>query len=237
MARIDSRQYYDDPALANDFCEGYVSLPVGILFPPLVVIVMGIFLALALSSINVDIAAVPQGEMQPPTVNVDGHIAPLFTPEVRRWEKKIVAWSETHNLDPNLVATVMQIESCGDPRAVSHAGAMGLFQVMPYHFSAGENAYEPTTNAQRGLAYLRRALDARGGEVSLGLAGYNAGISGAKRPRSAWPNETIQYVYWGTGIYADAQKDKSHSARLDEWLGRGGASLCAQAASRLGLQQ
>lgn len=237
MARIDSRQYSDDPALANDFCEGYVSLPVGILFPPLVVLIVGIFLALALTRVEVDAAALPQGEIQASSLHVSGHIAPLFTPEVHRWEKKIVAWSETHNLDPNLVATVMQIESCGDPKAVSHAGAMGLFQVMPYHFSAGENAYKPAINAQRGLAYLRRALDARGGDVQLGLAGYNAGISGAKKPKSAWPNETIQYVYWGTGIYADAKKDKSHSPRLDEWLGRGGASLCAQAASRLGLQQ
>jgi soluble lytic murein transglycosylase-like protein len=162
----------------------------------------------------------------------DGKIAPLFTPEVQRWSAEITTWSREWGLDPNLVATVMQIESCGDPRARSWAGAMGLFQVMPYHFEFLENPFRPNTNATRGLAYLRSALDARSGDVRLALAGYNGGIAGARRPESAWPAETLRYVYWGTGIYNDAKKDKTHSDRLDEWLRRGGASLCAQAARR-----
>jgi soluble lytic murein transglycosylase-like protein len=165
----------------------------------------------------------------------NGKIAPLFTPEVQYWADDIVMWSQQTGINPNLIATVMQIESCGDPRARSGAGAMGLFQVMPYHFKEGEDPYKPATNALRGLDYLRRALEVRNGAVRLGFAGYNGGITGAKRPESAWPNETQRYAYWGTGIFEDAIKGRGNSDRLDEWLGRGGASLCRQAAQRLGI--
>ena len=69
-----------------------------------------------------------------------------------------------------------------------------------------------------GNAYLKRALEAQSGDIRLGLAGYNAGINGAQKPESAWPAETIRYVYWGTGIYADAADGKNQSDRLNEWL-------------------
>jgi soluble lytic murein transglycosylase-like protein len=112
---------------------------------------------------------------------------------------------------------------------------MGLFQVMPFHFTAGEDGYDPQTNARRGLAYLQRALEAQDGEIRLGLAGYNAGINGARRAENLWPAETARYVYWGVGIYSDARHGRDHSEYLDEWLASGGASLCAQAGQRLGL--
>jgi soluble lytic murein transglycosylase-like protein len=131
----------------------------------------------------------------------------------------------------------MQIESCGDPFAQSSAGAMGLFQVMPYHFDPGEDPYNPKTNALRGLDYLSRALAARDGVVRYGLAGYNGGITGAKRAEYSWPAETQRYVYWGTGIYDAAVEDLKISDRLDEWMARGGSSLCQQAAERLGIDQ
>ena len=165
-----------------------------------------------------------------------GSIAPLFTPEVQHWSKNIIEWSQQTGIEANLIATVMQIESCGDPFAKSSAGAMGLFQVMPYHFENGEDPYKPATNARVGLGYLEQALAARNGVIYLGFAGYNGGIAGAKRPESQWPDETKRYVYWGSGIYEDAVNMKANSDRLDEWLGRGGASLCKQAAQRLGIQ-
>jgi hypothetical protein len=161
-------------------------------------------------------------------------LTPLFAPEVLHWEENILAWAKDWDLDPNLVATVMQIESCGDPKALSYVGAMGLFQVMPYHFTSDEMPYKPNTNAKRGLAYLRRALDEYH-SVRLAFAGYNGGISIAGGPESYWKSETVRYVYWGTNIYQDAQKGYSSSPTLDEWLAYGGASLCAQASQRLGL--
>jgi soluble lytic murein transglycosylase-like protein len=172
-----------------------------------------------------------------PTPNPKSEIAPLFTPEVQRWGERITTWGDRWGVDPNLIATVMQIESCGDPEAVSSVGALGLFQVMPYHFQENDDPYKPGTNAMRGIAYLKSALEARDGDPRFGLAGYNGGISGAKQPESDWPAETIRYVYWGTGIYADAVAGKAHSERLEEWLTRGGAHLCDQAARNLGFSE
>jgi len=128
-------------------------------------------------------------------------------------------------LDPNLVATVMQIESCGYSRAKSPAGAIGLFQVMPYHFKEGENPYQPDTNARRGLSYLRQSLES-GGNTRLALAGYNGGINGTKNPEEYWPDETLRYLYWGVRIYQDTKEGKEHSPRLEEWLNSGGDYLC-----------
>lgn len=156
-------------------------------------------------------------------------LTPLFTPQVMRWEAQIVRWAGEHGLDPNLVATVMQIESCGDPRALSRAGAQGLFQVMPYHFADGEDAFAPETNALRGLNYLRNSLAHFGNDASMALAGYNGGINGASRPREAWAQETRDYQYWGANIYTDAAAGRQTSPVLAEWLAAGGASLCAQA--------
>ena len=163
-----------------------------------------------------------------------GGIAPFFSEEVQYWEKDIIRWAKQWELDPNLVATVMQIESCGNPRALSPVGAMGLFQVMPYHFTAAESPYKPNTNAKRGLAYLRQALDTYH-NVRLALAGYNGGISTAGKPESLWKAETIRYVYWGTNIYNDAKNGETQSLTLNQWMLAGGASLCAQARQRLGL--
>jgi soluble lytic murein transglycosylase-like protein len=242
MTHIDY-EYSDDPAALEDYSGG--CLPFAAL-PPLAVIVTGVIMYFLLTSFEIfsldaaaqeNISIQELNDEQGAPVSIGNtqsskQIAALFTPEVQRWEAEIVEWSHEWGLDPNLVATVMQIESCGDPRAVSGAGAMGLFQVMPLHFQGGEDPYKPGTNAYRGLSYLRNALDARGGDIKLAFAGYNGGITGAKRPESAWPAETIRYVYWGTGIYSDAKGGRSQSERLNEWLGRGGASLCVQAAGR-----
>ena len=160
-------------------------------------------------------------------------LAPLFTPEVLKLETQILAWASEYGMDANLVATVMQIESCGNPRALSPVGAMGLFQVMPYHFAKGEDGFAPNMNALRGLSYLQKSLEHFGGDTGLALAGYNGGIQGASHPANEWAEETRNYKYWGENIYADALAGFSNSATLQEWLAAGGASLCAQAEQRL----
>ncbi len=162
------------------------------------------------------------------------NLSRLFTSEVRFWSQRILRWSVEMEIDPDLIATVMQIESCGDPFARSRAGALGLFQVMPYHFAAGEDPYDPEINARRGLGYLKRALGRSGGDIRLALAGYNGGLGMISRPESSWPAETRRYVYWGSGIYADARRGSKESGRLLEWLQRGGDALCERAHGRLG---
>jgi len=173
------------------------------------------------------IAASSRQLADPPVVAA--RMAPLFTTSVRAWEEEITRWSENYGLDPNLVATVMQIESCGDPHAVSRSGAQGLFQVMPFHFSKGEDMQAPEINARRGLPYLAESLLLSEGDIRRALAGYNGGHGVIHRDPSMWPAETKRYAYWGEGIYADAAAGGAASPRLEEWLAAGGVSLCEKA--------
>lgn len=162
-------------------------------------------------------------------------IAPVFTPEVMRWSEKIVNWAQAAGVDPNHAAIIMQIESCGDPQAGSSAGAQGLFQVMPFHFTAGEEMRDPDTNARRGLNYFAERMVQTNGDVGRAFAGYNGGHGAAGSPYNTWANETQRYFYWATGILEDVEAGRSDSPRLQEWLNAGGDSLCRQAAQRQGV--
>jgi len=163
-------------------------------------------------------------------------LSPIFTREVQYWADDILRWAGASSLDPNLVAVVMQIESCGDPFARSSAGAMGLFQVMPFHFHTGENPFETNTNALRGTNYLARSMDTARGNVRLALAGYNGGIGVISRGEWTWSAQTLRYVYYGAPIYEDARSGATSSAKLDEWYRKYGAGLCRQASQRLGIE-
>jgi len=160
-------------------------------------------------------------------------ISPIFTPTVQHWGPQLVAWGQQWGVDPNLLATVMQIESCGDPQAGSYAGAEGLFQVMPFHFTSGQNPQDPDTNAQAAIAYLKGALELAGGHVGLALAGYNGGYAVMSSGWATWSTETRNYYLWGTGIYTDTLSDQTLSAALQSWLNAGGSGLCQQATARL----
>jgi len=208
----------------------------GFFIVPFTVIIISIFLGkLALKANPI------QADKMPDAASTS--LSPIFRREVLYWEDSIVEWASASNpstgsgqaLDPNLVATIMQIESCGDPRATSSAGAMGLFQVMPYHFHTDDNPYNPNTNAARGLAYLANSLAAANGDARLAMAGYNGGIGIIPRAEWTWHAETKRYVQYGAPIYADAVNGVASSHALNEWYSKYGVSLCNQAAQRLGL--
>jgi soluble lytic murein transglycosylase-like protein len=169
-------------------------------------------------------------------VNIERRIpsvAQLFTAPVLAWEGDIARWAQESGLDPNLVATVMQIESCGDSKAVSPSGARGLFQVMPYHFSEGEDMFDPETNALRGLVYLGESLYLSEGDNYPAFAGYKGGHGVIGSDPSQWTLETQRYSYWGEGIYDDAAGGRSTSPRLEEWLAAGGKTLCEKASGQI----
>jgi soluble lytic murein transglycosylase-like protein len=170
-----------------------------------------------------------------PPVITSTSISPIFRIEIQHWADSISKWAAASQLDPNLVATIMQIESCGDPRARSSAGAMGLFQVMPFHFYAVDDPYNPDTNAARGLAYLAKSLATGGGNARLAMAGYNGGIGLIGRGEWTWPAQTNRYVQYGAPIYEDARNGLASSTALNEWYEKYGVSLCRQASQRLGL--
>lgn len=162
-------------------------------------------------------------------------LSPVFAPTVLYWEAHILAWSAKSGVDADLAAIIMQIESCGDPLAVSSAGAMGLFQVMPFHFDADEDGFDPDTNAFRGLNYFADRLDQTNGDVGRAFAGYNGGHVAAANGWDSWASETQRYYTWSTGIHGDIQAGLEESPTLASWMAAGGAGLCRQAADRLGL--
>jgi hypothetical protein len=163
-------------------------------------------------------------------------LAPLFTPQVSYWEADILRWAKTYDLEPNLLATVMQIESCGHPDVNSYAGAQGLFQVMPFHFASDENMLDPDTNAQRGAGYLKSCLGWAEGDIGLTLACYNGGPSVLQVSSRYWDQQVADYYHWGIAIYADALVRKPESETLNLWLDAGGARLCESAASAISVR-
>lgn len=160
-------------------------------------------------------------------------ISSTFTPEVQYWSVDIARWASEFGLDPNLIAVVMQIESCGHPSVHSSAGALGLFQVMPYHFETDDDPFDPQTNAQRGILYLSQSFELSNGRIDLTLAGYNGGHGMIDHNPDKWPTETRRYAMWGTTILDDINHGEASSPHLEEWLSAGGASLCKQAATVL----
>jgi len=162
-------------------------------------------------------------------------IAPLFTPEVQFWSPWIMKWAREYDLDPDMLATVIQIESCGHYLVGSPAGAQGLFQVMPFHFAEGEDPLDPETNAKRGINYLIGSLRRADGHIGLAMAGYNGGWGVIPRGWAGWPAETRRYYLWGSGIYRDALANKTYeqSAALQDWINAGGVNLCRRAAEVL----
>lgn len=171
-----------------------------------------------------------------PDLNEASQLAPFFEPSILYWEADIIRWANRHNMDPDMVATIMLIESCGDPQAVSRAGAMGLFQVMPFHFEVGEDGFDPETNSLRGMNYLAERLIQTNGEIGHAFAGYNGGHVAAGGSWSNWPDEVKRYFTWTTGVYKDALAGNVTSQTMEQWLAAGGSSLCAQARQRLGLK-
>src|SRR5258708_8442363 len=128
-------------------------------------------------------------------------IAPFFTPEIQHWAPDIAKWSTQYGVNANLIATLMQIESCGLAGAASGVGAQGLFQVMPFNFQEGNNMTEPETNAQRGIGVLRDCLRYADGDVGLAMACYNGGPGLISRDPAHSPPAAPHYYTLGTGLY------------------------------------
>ena len=112
-------------------------------------------------------------------------------------QEAVDAIAATQSLPPQLVHSVIKVESNYDPQAVSAKGAQGLMQLMPEtarRFGVA-NAFDPIDNIQGGTRYLRYLLDLYKGDYALALAAYNAGEGAVEKYGSIPPYaETVHYV-------------------------------------------
>lgn len=125
----------------------------------------------------------------------------------------IVQAAARHNVDANLVRSVVKVESNFNPNAVSRKGAMGLMQLMPSTARSlnVSNPFDPEQNVDAGVRHLKRLLESYGGDIRLSLAAYNAGTGAVARsagvPRFA---ETRNYVRRITDLYFGGGDPGSH---------------------------
>jgi hypothetical protein len=102
-----------------------------------------------------------------------------------------------HNIDVELLASVVKAESGGRAHAVSRTGARGLMQLMPGTAQqlGVSDAFRPDQNIAGGSAYLDQLLTRYGDNLALALAAYNAGPAAVDRYHGIPPfRETRAYV-------------------------------------------
>ena len=102
-----------------------------------------------------------------------------------------------HSLPPQLIHSVIKVESNYNPHAISSKGALGLMQLIPStarRFGVTD-VFNPVQNIQGGARYLRYLLDLYAGSYPLALAAYNAGEAAVTRYGGIPPYaETRNYV-------------------------------------------
>jgi soluble lytic murein transglycosylase-like protein len=113
-------------------------------------------------------------------------LSPYWHARVRRWEPLILKYAAQQQIDPDLVAAVMTVESSGDPNAVSYAGAVGLMQVMPYEpyrfpdRPPASRLFDPDFNVAWGLRILADEIEWARGDIFKALMAYYDGRARAE---------------------------------------------------------
>jgi soluble lytic murein transglycosylase-like protein len=137
--------------------------------------------------------ASPVGGLPAATTAGTGGALPASVP----YAAQITSAARANGLDPALLAGLIKQESGFNPNAGSAAGARGLTQLMPATAAAlgVTNVLDPQQAIQAGAKYLKRQLDAFGGDVTKALAAYNAGPGAVRRFGGVPPYaETQNYV-------------------------------------------
>lgn len=102
--------------------------------------------------------------------------------------------AKANNVDPDLIAAIIQQESGGNSNSVSQAGAGGLMQLMP-KTARGlgvTDVFDPEQNIAGGTKYIAQMLRRYKGNVEKALWAYNAGPGNADKGRL--PDETKKYI-------------------------------------------
>ena len=108
----------------------------------------------------------------------------------------VTAASDKHQIDPDLITSVIHAESSFNPKARSPKGAQGLMQLMPETASrlGVADAFDPSANVEGGTKYLRELLLQYHGDMVKALAAYNAGPQRVQQYNGVPPYRTRAYV-------------------------------------------
>lgn len=154
---------------------------------------------LVVPAIRIDRVVADEVEERPEPVETVACVAAWADEPLPDWvpfRASIHAAAKGANLNPWLLAALVQAESAFDPRAVSRAGAKGLTQLMPAAAADHrvEDVFDPDDNLRGGAGHLRLMLD-RFSSLPLALAAYNAGAATVERYDGVPPyRETRGYV-------------------------------------------
>lgn len=136
---------------------------------------------------------------------------PIYPLTVLEHKGLIYDLAKEFSIPPNVIATIMTIESAGLQNEVSWVGAQGLFQVMPFHFDPKiqDNPaamQEPYLNGRTGMKFFKDVClkAARDGFPSgypqnhvtiyaRALMAYNAGANAGRISFDRLPDETKFY--------------------------------------------
>lgn len=125
------------------------------------------------------LAAVPVG--QAPALAQETNTPPAPSAVAHPYAPHVADAAQRFGIPEAWIWAVMRVESAGNARAVSRAGAMGLMQIMPGTWAQlrarhglGADPFDVRDNIMAGAAYLREMHD-RYGDPSAMLAAYNAG--------------------------------------------------------------
>ena len=124
-----------------------------------------------------------------------------------QWDALIEKYGQQYNVDPKLIASVIQVESAGNPKAVSSAGALGLGQHLPS--TAKALGIDPTDPEQsiEGTAKLLDENLRRYGNAEQAILAYHGGTD-----QSNWGPKTQDYLRKISTQYGVAPKAPQEDA-------------------------
>ena len=127
--------------------------------------------------------------------------------------RSVLYYSALYGVDHRLMFAVIKCESSFNPSCVSHAGAIGMCQLMPGTARGlGVDPWDIERNIADEVKYISTQLRAFAGrsnweQCALALASYNAGPGAVKRAGGI-PNipETVRYVEKVTKLFYELYK-------------------------------
>jgi len=129
----------------------------------------------------------------------------------------ISASARANGVAPELLASVIAVESNFNPNAVSWRSARGLMQLMPETAArfGVTKVFDPQQNIEAGTKYLKELLLRYKGDLALTLAAYNAGPGRVGQNKSIPPyRETRDYVRRVTEKFRKAYPASSQTVDL-----------------------